>query len=56
VVLKAIDNLNAISGVMPARRFKIADNVLRLTSNAVAASLTLNPKGSKQSAFKTSPG
>ena len=46
-VSNAIDRRIAISGLMPARPFKIADNVLRLTPSASAALVTVRPSGSK---------
>src|SRR5260370_27464511 len=51
-----MENRRAVSGVIPARRLRIADRVFRLTSKALAASLTVNPKGSRHNSFKTSPG
>ncbi len=56
VVPKAIDRRTAISGLMPAWQFRMLDRVLRLTPSALAASVTVKPRGCKQSSRSTSPG
>jgi hypothetical protein len=56
VVSKAIANRIAISGLIPAWPFRMLDNVLRLTPKALAARVTDNPKGSRHSFLRISPG
>jgi hypothetical protein len=41
---------------MPDFPLRIADSVLRLTPSPFAVSVTVKPKGSRQSSFNTSPG
>src|SRR4029077_10912523 len=55
-VSKAMDRRTAISGLMPVRPFNKLDSVLRLTPSALAASVTLTPKGSRHNVRKISPG
>jgi len=51
-----MDNRTAISGLIPDRPFRMLDRVLRLTPSAWAASVTLRPKGPRQSTRRISPG
>src|SRR5437879_4196928 len=51
-----MDRRTAISGLIPARPFRMADRVLRLTPKASAACVTVTPSGSKQRALMISPG
>src|SRR5580700_2623570 len=51
-----MDRRTAISGLMPARPFKMADKVFRLTPSDLAASVTVSFSGSTHSALSTSPG
>src|SRR5437867_530146 len=51
-----MDRRIAISGLTPARPFRIDERVLRLTSSASAAFVTVTPSGSKQRALMISPG
>jgi hypothetical protein len=55
-VLKAMESRTAISGLTPARPFRIALSVFRLTPRASAASVTETPRGSRQSSRMISPG
>jgi hypothetical protein len=55
-VENALERRIAISGLIPARPFNMADSVFRLTPSASEASVIVKPRGSKQSSFRTSPG
>jgi len=55
-VPNAMDKRTAISGLIPARPFRMAERVLRLTPNAWAACVTLTPSGSKQRVLMIAPG
>ncbi len=54
-VLNAMDKRIAISGLMPARPFKMEDSVLRLTPSDRAASVTVRLNGARQIARRISP-
>ena len=56
VVPNASDSRTAISGLIPARPFRMLDSVLRLTPNASAACVTVRPRGFKHNSRSTSPG
>ncbi len=49
----AIDRRTAISGLITARPFNMADNLFRLTSRAAAASVSVRFKGVKQTSRGT---
>src|SRR6056297_1049979 len=53
---KAFDGRIAIWGEIPNRPFNRADRVFLETPSPLAASVTVNPNGSKQSSLITSPG
>jgi hypothetical protein len=53
---KTFDNLSAISGLMPERPFKSAENVFLATPSALAASVTVTSSGSMQNSLMISPG
>ena len=55
-VPNARERRTAISGLMPARPFNVAERVFRLTPSASAASVILSPISSIHSARSTSPG
>ena len=55
-VSNAIESRTAISGLIPARPFKRADRVFRLTPRAIAAAVTEMPSGSRHSSLIISPG
>ncbi len=46
----------AISGEIPNRAFNNDDSVFRETPRPLAASVTVNPKGSKHNSLTVSPG
>jgi hypothetical protein len=56
LVLKAMERRTAISGLMPARPFRMLDKVLRLTPSDLAASVMVRFRGSRHSVLSTSPG
>ena len=47
VVSKAADSLTAISGEIPARRLRMAERFFREMRRALAASVTVRPRGSR---------
>src|SRR5437773_744030 len=51
-----MERRTAISGLIPARPFRMPDSVLRLTPSDRAASVTVKFRGSRHSALSTSPG
>src|SRR5258708_6572613 len=51
-----MERLTAISGLMPARPFRMPDSDLRLTPSDRAASVTVKFRGSRHSVLSTSPG
>src|SRR5579871_4385302 len=51
-----MEGRTAISGLMPARPFRMLDKVLRLTPSDFAASVMVIFRGSKHSVLSTSPG
>src|SRR5579862_1077967 len=51
-----MERRTAISGLMPARPFKMLDRVLRLTASDFAASVMVIFRGSKHRVLSTSPG
>src|SRR5206468_3936817 len=55
-VPKAMERRTAISGLIPARPFRIAERVFRLTPRASAASVTVTPSGSRQRVLMIAPG
>src|SRR5882724_8152026 len=55
-VPKAMERRTAISGLIPAPPFRIAERVLRLTPRASAAWVTVTPSGSRQRVLMLAPG
>src|SRR5260370_22944354 len=51
-----MERRTAISGLMPARPFRMLDKVLRLTPSDLAASVMVTFRGSRHSVLSTSPG
>src|SRR3546814_2468719 len=52
----ALSSRMAISGEIPAWPFTRSESCLRLTPSCLAASVTLSPKGSRQSCLTDRPG
>src|SRR5438105_2111766 len=51
-----MERRTAISGLIPARPFRMPDSVLRLTPSARAAAVTVKCRGSRHNVLSTSPG
>src|SRR6266566_1167012 len=51
-----MERRTAISGLIPARPYRMPDSVLRLTPSDRAASVTVKFRGSRHSSLSTSPG